>query len=114
VSNRQPSISEDEIISAPFSHYPLHVQKSMTACNLKNIQTALNYLNKMEALDSQNEFRKDRSLPDKREYNQGPRSRQTTGEIDGRRRADFRYVRQVILVEASLTETDVFKIATCL
>ena len=54
-SNLQPPISEDDlrVISALTSPYPIHVQKSVKGCNLKNTQDALNYLSKMEALDSQ-------------------------------------------------------------
>jgi hypothetical protein len=45
----QPLISEDDLISYLTSHYPIHVQKSMIGCNLKNTQDVLNYLSKMEA-----------------------------------------------------------------
>jgi hypothetical protein len=38
-------------------------RKKMIGCNLKNIQEALNYLNKMEALESQHDFQ-DRSSPE--------------------------------------------------
>jgi hypothetical protein len=68
-SNLQPPMSEDGLISALISHYSIHVQKNIIDCNLKNIQEALNYLSKMEALDSQHDFRKDRSPLDQREYN---------------------------------------------
>jgi hypothetical protein len=41
-------------------------------------------------MDSQNDFRKDKSSPDRREYNQGPRNREVTEQNDVRRRADVR------------------------
>jgi hypothetical protein len=66
----------------------------MIVCNLKNIQEALNYLNKMESLESQQDFQKDRSSSEQREYNQGARIRQATEQIGGRRRADIQ-MRQI-------------------
>ena len=93
-SNLQPPMSEDDPISALISHCSIHVQKNIIDCKLKNIQEALNYLSKMEALDSQHDFRKDRSPLDQREYNRGPRNRQATEQNDVRRRAGVQ-VRQV-------------------
>ena len=58
-------------------------------CNLKNIQEALNYLSKMEALNSQYDFRKGRSSPDQRECDQGPQIRQATDQNDKKRQADI-------------------------
>jgi hypothetical protein len=80
VSNLQPPISEDDlrVIRALTSPYPIHVQKSMTRCNLKNTHDILNYLSKMEALDSQPHLKRGRSLPDQRDYNPEPRHCQTT------------------------------------
>lgn len=59
----------------------------MIDCNLKNIQEALNYLSKLEALESQHDF-PDRSSPEQREYNQVPRIWQATEQNGGRRSAD--------------------------
>ena len=93
-SNLQPLISEDDLISAVTLHYPIHVQKSMIGCNLKNTQDALNYLSKMEALDGQPNFKRDRLSLDQQDYNPGPRHCQATEQSDERCRTDVQ-VRQI-------------------
>jgi hypothetical protein len=55
-------------------------EKNKISCNLKNIQEALNYLNEMEALESQHDFQ-DGSSPEQRDHNQGARIRQATEQI---------------------------------
>lgn len=57
MSNLQPPVGQDDLISALITYNSIHVQeKNKISCNLKNIQEALNYLNKMEALESQHDF----------------------------------------------------------
>ena len=66
----------------------------MIGWNLKNTQDALNYLSKMEALDGQPNFKRDRLSLDQQDYNPGPRHCQATEQSDERCRTDVQ-VRQI-------------------
>jgi len=48
----QPAISEEALVGALASHYPIVVQRSMISGNIKTTQDAINLLGKLDDLGS--------------------------------------------------------------
>jgi hypothetical protein len=49
--NLTPKISELEIIDAIGGHYPNYTQRALLSANVKTIQEALSFLNKLQIME---------------------------------------------------------------
>lgn len=70
-ANLQPAMSEEDLIGALTSHYPIAVQRSLISGNIKTTQDAINLLGKLDSLEDRDECRSPRRNPDR--YDAGRR-----------------------------------------
>jgi hypothetical protein len=59
-ANLQPAMSEEDLVGALTSHYPIVVQISLIDGNIKTTQDAINLLGKLDALEAQDNYRNPR------------------------------------------------------
>ena len=50
-ANLTPKLSELEVIDAIGGHYPNYIQRALLSANIKTIQQALNFLNKLQIME---------------------------------------------------------------
>ena len=56
----QPAMSEEDLVGALTSHYPVIVQRSLISGNIKSTQDAINLLGKLDALEARDVYRNPR------------------------------------------------------
>jgi len=59
-ANLQPAMSEEDLVGALTSHYPIVVQRSLISGNIKTTQDAINLLGKLDALEARDDYRNPR------------------------------------------------------
>jgi hypothetical protein len=58
--NLQPAMSEEDLVGALTSHYSISVQRSLISGNIKTTQNAITLLGKLDALETQGNYRNNR------------------------------------------------------
>jgi hypothetical protein len=51
-ANLSPRLSELDLIDALTGHFPPYVQRAILSANVRKIQEAVSFLNKLEAIES--------------------------------------------------------------
>ena len=68
-ANLQPAMSEEDLVGALTSHYPIVVQRSSISGNIKTTQDAINLLGKLDALEARDEYRDPRQNSENHDAN---------------------------------------------
>jgi len=93
-ANLQPAMSEEDLVGALTSHYPIVVQRSLISGNVKTTQDAINLLGKLDALDARDDYRNPRQNSETYDAGRRPQYSSRGDRTDGNRRggAQVQYV----------------------
>jgi hypothetical protein len=59
-ANLQPAMSQEDLVGALTSHYPIVIQRSLISGNIKTTQDAIYLLGKLDALEARDDYRNPR------------------------------------------------------
>ena len=71
-ANLQPAMSEEDLIGALTSHYPIAVQRSLISGNIRTTQDAINLLGKLDSLEDRDECRNPRRNSERHDAGRRP------------------------------------------
>jgi hypothetical protein len=88
--NLQPAMSEEDLVGALTSHYSISVQRSLISGNIKTTQDAITLLGKLDALETQGNYRNNRRDSETQDADRRPRYNQRDERADRNRREAVR------------------------
>ena len=71
-ANLQPPMTEEDLVGALTSHYPIVIQRAIISGNINTTQDAINLLGNLDALEARDEYRSPRQNPETHEENRRP------------------------------------------
>jgi len=89
-ANLQPPMTEEDLVGALTSHYPIVVQRALISGNIKTTQDAINLLGKLDALEARDEYKNPRQNPEMHEENWRPQHNARGDRADRNRRNNMR------------------------
>jgi len=93
-ANLQPAMSEEDLVGALTSHYPIVVQRSLISGNFKTTQDAINLLGKLDALEARDDYRNPRQNSETNDASRRPQY-SPRGYRTDRNRRDSKRVQSV-------------------
>jgi hypothetical protein len=101
--NFQPAMSEEDLVGALTSHYPIVVQRSLISGNIKTTQNAINLLGKLDALEARGDYRNPRQNSEKHDASRRPQYNPRVNRTDRNQRDGVRvqYVQYIRFAEST-------------
>jgi len=88
-ANLQPAMSEDDLIGALTSHYPIVVQRSLISGNIKTTQDAITLLGKLDALEARDDYRNRRQNSETHDASRRPQYNSRDDRTERNRRGNI-------------------------
>ena len=83
-------MTEEDLVGALTSHYPIVIQRAIISGNIKTTQDAINLLGKLDALEARDEYKNPRQNPETHEQNRRPQYNARDDRTDRNRRNNMR------------------------
>ena len=89
-ANLQPAMSEEDLVGALTSHYPIVIQRSLISGNIKTTQDAIYLLGKLDALEARDDYRNPRRNSENHDANRRPQYNKRGDRTDRNQRDGVR------------------------